>query len=80
MRDMLPLLEQISFPAIRRGRLETLQVNVGYRCNQSCFHCHVNAGPTRTEEMPADIADLVLEFLARQKISDSRHYRRRAGA
>ena len=53
MRDTLPLLEQISFPAIRRGKLETLQVNVGYRCNQSCFHCHVNAGPTRTEEMPA---------------------------
>ena len=69
MRDMLPLLEQISFPAIRRGRLETLQVNVGYRCNQSCFHCHVNAGPMRTEEMPADIADLVLEFLRRQRIS-----------
>src|SRR4029077_5077206 len=35
----------------------------------SCFHCHVNAGPTRTEEMPADIADVVLEFLRRQMIS-----------
>src|SRR4029079_5151842 len=69
MRDMLPLLEQVSFPAVRRGRLETLQVNVGYRCNQSGFHSHVNAGPTRTEEMPADIADLVLEFLRRQRIS-----------
>ena len=45
MRDTLPLLDQIPFPAIRRGRLDTLQVNVGYRCNQSCFHCHVNAGP-----------------------------------
>src|SRR3972149_2919502 len=51
MRDPLPLLDKIPFPAIRRGRLATLQVNVGYRCNQSCFHCHVNAGPTRTEEM-----------------------------
>ena len=45
------------FPALRRGRLETLQVNLGYRCNQSCSHCHVNAGPSRTEMMdPATIA------------------------
>lgn len=69
MRDTLRLLEKIPFPAIRRGKLETLQVNVGYRCNQSCFHCHVNAGPNRTEEMTGDIADLVLDFLHRQKIA-----------
>jgi radical SAM/Cys-rich protein len=69
MRDTAPLLDKIRFPAICRGKLETLQVNVGYRCNQSCFHCHVNAGPTRTEEMTSEIADLVLEFLRRQKIA-----------
>ncbi|MBI2716046.1 MAG: arsenosugar biosynthesis radical SAM protein ArsS [Rhizobiales bacterium] len=68
MRDTLPLLDNIPFPAIRRGRLDTLQVNVGYRCNQSCFHCHVNAGPTRTEEMSGAIADVVLEFLHRRRI------------
>jgi radical SAM/Cys-rich protein len=67
MRDTLPLLEKVRFPAIHRGRLETLQVNVGYRCNQSCFHCHVNAGPNRTEEMTGDIAELVLDFLRRRK-------------
>lgn len=50
-------------PAIARGRLETLQVNVGYRCNQSCVHCHVNAGPHRTEEMGRDVAATVLAFL-----------------
>jgi len=69
MRDMLPPLETVSFPAISRGKLETLQINVGYRCNQSCFHCHVNAGPTRTEEMTGEVADLVLEFLRRQRIA-----------
>jgi radical SAM/Cys-rich protein len=69
MRDMLPLLEAIPFPAIGRGKLETLQVNVGYRCNQSCVHCHVNAGPTRTEEMTGDVVDVVLEFLRRQGIT-----------
>ena len=69
MRDMLPLLDKIDFPAIRRGRLDTLQINVGYRCNQSCFHCHVNAGPNRTEEMTGDVAGLVLEFLKRRNIA-----------
>ena len=65
MRDTWPLLERIPFPAIRRRRLDTLQINVGYRCNQSCVHCHVNAGPNRTEEMSGEVADLVLAFLAR---------------
>ncbi len=69
MRDMLPLLDKISFPAIKRGTLDTLQVNVGYRCNQSCFHCHVNAGPTRPEEMTGDVADLVLQFIERRRIA-----------
>ncbi len=69
MRDMLPLLERIHFPALRRGKLETLQVNVGYRCNQSCFHCHVNAGPNRTEEMSGEVADTILDFLRRQQVS-----------
>jgi radical SAM/Cys-rich protein len=66
MRDTWPRLEQIAFPPIRRGRLETLQVNIGYRCNQSCVHCHVNAGPNRTEEMSSDMIDAVLAFLARK--------------
>src|ERR1044071_9922794 len=65
MRDTWPLLAAIPFPAIRRGRLDTLQVNVGYRCNQSCVHCHVNAGPNRTEMMPSAVIGEVLEFLAR---------------
>jgi radical SAM/Cys-rich protein len=68
MRNTLPLLDKIRFPAIRRGKLETLQINVGYRCNQSCVHCHVNAGPNRTEEMAGAVADLVLDYLRRQKI------------
>jgi radical SAM/Cys-rich protein len=68
MRHTLPLLDQVSFPQIRRGKLDTLQVNVGYRCNQSCFHCHVNAGPNRSEEMSSEIADLVLDFIERRRI------------
>ena len=63
MHDSLPLLVETDFPALRRDRLDTLQVNVGYRCNQSCLHCHVNAGPTRTEEMPAEVAELIIRYL-----------------
>jgi radical SAM/Cys-rich protein len=68
MRNPRPLLEKIPFPPLRRRRLTTLQVNVGYRCNQSCVHCHVNAGPQRTEEISAEVVDLVLGFLARERI------------
>jgi radical SAM/Cys-rich protein len=69
MRDTWPLLEQMAFPPIRRTRLDTLQINVGYRCNQSCVHCHVNAGPSRTEEMSGEVVDVALAFLARKRIT-----------
>ena len=64
MHATLPLLANTDFPPIARRRLETLQVNVGYVCNQTCLHCHVNAGPTRTESMTRETADLVLRYLA----------------
>ncbi len=62
MHATLPLLRDSEFPAIRRRAVETLQVNLGYKCNQSCVHCHVNAGPTRTETMAREVIDNVLEF------------------
>ena len=64
MHATLPLLIDTDFPPLARRRLETLQVNVGYACNQTCLHCHVNAGPTRTEAMTRETADQVLEYLA----------------
>lgn len=63
MHDPLPLLRHTDFPRIIRKRLETLQVNLGYRCNQQCFHCHVGASPKRTEMMDAETADLIIEFV-----------------
>ena len=59
MHDTLPLLQVTDFPVPRRQRLTTLQVNLGYRCNQSCLHCHVNASPTRTEMMADANLDLI---------------------
>ena len=67
MRPTLPLILDIGFPAITRMPLETLQVNLGYRCNQSCVHCHVAAGPTRIEAMSRETVGTVLTFLSAQK-------------
>ena len=64
MHATLPLLAATDFPPIARRALETLQVNVGYVCNQTCVHCHVNAGPNRTETMTREVVDQVLEYLA----------------
>ncbi|HPR07404.1 MAG TPA: arsenosugar biosynthesis radical SAM protein ArsS [Denitromonas sp.] len=63
MLATLPLLRKTAFPALTRGRIETLQINLGYRCNQQCLHCHVNAGPKRTEEMDSDTIDAILRFV-----------------
>lgn len=64
MHATIHLMQRYGFPAIRRRRPETLQVNLGYRCNQSCVHCHVNAGPNRTEEMSRETIADVLAVLA----------------
>lgn len=69
MLATLPLLVATDFPPLRRARLETLQANLGYRCNQSCVHCHVAAGPKRTEAMTWETMELLLDFAARQGIS-----------
>jgi len=69
MHATLPLLEATGFPAICRKPVETLQVNLGYKCNQSCLHCHVNAGPTRTELMARDTIFEVIAYLKAAGIS-----------
>src|SRR5712671_5854411 len=53
---------------IRRESVRTLQVNVGKLCNQACHHCHVDAGPKRTEIMTHATAERVVE-LARSSSS-----------
>ena len=68
MHATLPLLARTDFPALRRKHLTSLQVNLGYKCNQSCLHCHVNASPQRTEMMDAATIDLVIEVLRARAI------------
>jgi radical SAM/Cys-rich protein len=55
---------------LRRRPPTTLQVNVGKRCNQACHHCHVDAGPKRTEVMSDAVADRVVALLARNPSID----------
>jgi len=68
MHATLPLLQATEFPALHRGKLETLQVNLGYRCNQACLHCHVNAGPGREELMIDEVIDLIPQVLAARHV------------
>lgn len=70
MLPRFPPVENLSapFPALARTALTTLQVNLGYRCNQACSHCHVNAGPTRTEMMDGATLALVPLVLAARGI------------
>ena len=69
MHATFPLLKATDFPPLRRTQLQTLQVNVGYYCNQSCLHCHVNAGPTRKEMMDAETAQEIIKFMRRTSLS-----------
>lgn len=62
MLDTRPLLLHTTFPPLTRRKLEILQVNLGYLCNLSCTHCHVNAGPSRKEQMSLEVVDLVLDY------------------
>ncbi|MBT3217950.1 MAG: radical SAM/Cys-rich domain protein [Proteobacteria bacterium] len=57
-------LGEASLEPLTRGSVKTLQINVGKRCNQACRHCHVDAGPQRTEEMGSLVAEQTLKLLA----------------
>jgi radical SAM/Cys-rich protein len=70
MHVMLHRLEISAFPSITRARLETLQVNLGYRCNQACLHCHVNASPQRKEMMDSETVSQVIAFLRHSGIKN----------
>jgi len=68
MRDVKHLLLDSDFPQIRRDSLQTLQMNLGYLCNLSCSHCHVNAGPKRTELMSRETMRTALQFAKKQQV------------
>ena len=68
MHDTLKFLRPSRFPAITRHSVETLQINIGLRCNLACLHCHVDSNPYRKEKMSPEIIKQVIEFLMRKKV------------
>ena len=68
MHATLPLLKATDFPPVTRRALDTLQVNLGYKCNQACLHCHVNASPDRKEMMAKETIDQILAVLSARNI------------
>lgn len=70
--SQLPLFNQVlgdrGLPALQARRIEVLQINVGKVCNQTCRHCHVDAGPDRRESMSRETMDVCLDVLRRHDI------------
>ena len=69
MHDVYPLLKKTEFPDIFRGKLSTVQINLGYKCNQTCLHCHVNAGPKRKERMTLETINQIIELVNTNKLT-----------
>ncbi|MEO8103228.1 MAG: arsenosugar biosynthesis radical SAM (seleno)protein ArsS [Betaproteobacteria bacterium] len=69
MHQTLHLMKSRGFPHLRRKALETLQVNLGYKCNQACFHCHVNASPDRKEMMSHETIGDVLAYMRAARVA-----------
>ncbi len=68
MHDTLPYLNQMEFPVVGRNELDTVQINIGLKCNQQCVHCHVNSSPKRTEMMSSETIELIKEYLLKNNI------------
>ena len=60
-------ITKTKFPKIKRDFLDTLQINIGYKCNQACSHCHVNSSPSRTEMMSDEIIELIPKVIKANK-------------
>lgn len=68
-RSFAATLAEAGLAPLRASAPDTLQINLGKRCNQTCHHCHVDAGPDRREVMPDAVVEACLEFLARPGVA-----------
>ncbi|MDH5381992.1 MAG: arsenosugar biosynthesis radical SAM protein ArsS [Cyclobacteriaceae bacterium] len=62
-------LENMGIRALKPTGVDIFQVNVGYMCNQTCKHCHVDAGPDRKEIMTRETMDHCLSYIRKNKVS-----------
>ena len=56
-------LAESAIPPLEPARPDILQINIGYQCNQTCRHCHVDAGPDRKERMSEQTSEQVVDWL-----------------
>jgi radical SAM/Cys-rich protein len=68
LRSFAEAAASAGYRPLRANGVEVLQINVGKRCNQTCRHCHVDAGPDRKEVMTREVLDACLNFLAQTDI------------
>ena len=61
-------LREVNIPDIKKGQIKILQLNIGYMCNQTCSHCHVDAGPSRKEMMSMEVLSMCLELMIKNRI------------
>ncbi len=59
-----PFRKKLNAP-LTKNKITVLQINLGKRCNLACSHCHVEAGPKRTEELSPEICDRLIELIHR---------------
>ena len=62
IRKITPFLKKVNAP-LKKQTITTLQINLGKRCNLSCSHCHVEAGPKRTEELSPQICEGIIQLI-----------------
>ena len=62
------VIPKTKFPKIKRDYLKTLQINIGYKCNQACSHCHVDSSPSRTEMMSDGTINLIPKVIKANNI------------
>ena len=61
-------LREVNISDIKKGQIKILQLNIGYMCNQTCSHCHVDAGPSRKEMMSMEVLNMCLKLMTKNKI------------
>ncbi|MBD1881299.1 arsenosugar biosynthesis radical SAM (seleno)protein ArsS [Coleofasciculus sp. FACHB-T130] len=62
--NVTPFKEKIGVP-LTKSKISVLQINLGKRCNLACTHCHVEAGPKRTEELTPEVCNQLIELIYR---------------
>jgi radical SAM/Cys-rich protein len=62
-RSVIPSFSERLTTPLQKAPIRVLQINLGKRCNLACIHCHVEAGPNRTEELSSDVCEQLIALI-----------------